>query len=87
MAGAPKFGDVAAWKPRVCQPAEDVYSHAVNGFQGDTGVMPPKGGFMNLSDEEVMGGVDYMVESVGGFEEVEPEPETPEPPPSEPGLP
>ena len=37
--------------------------HALNGFQGETGVMPPKGGFMNLSDDDVKAAVDYMVES------------------------
>lgn len=40
-----------------------LYDHSINGFQGETGVMPPKGGFANFSDEEVKAAVDYMVEN------------------------
>lgn len=40
-----------------------LYSNAVNGFIGNTGIMPPKGGFTDLSDDQVRAIVDYMVES------------------------
>ena len=63
VAGAPKVGDKAAWADRVTQERETIYGHALNGFQGKSGVMPPKGGFTNLSDDEVKSAVDYMVES------------------------
>lgn len=63
VAGAPKFGDAEAWAPRIAKGKDTLYQHAINGFQGDAGVMPPKGGFANLSDEEVKAGVDYMVEN------------------------
>lgn len=63
VAGSPKFGDKAAWAGRVTKDKETLYGHALNGFQGETGVMPPKGGFMNLSDDEVKSAVDYMVEN------------------------
>ncbi len=63
VAGAPKFGDKAAWANRVTKDTETLYSNALNGFQGETGVMPPKGGFMNLSDDDVKAAVDYMIES------------------------
>jgi cytochrome c5 len=36
--------------------------HALQGFQGEKGFMPQKGGRPDLSDAEIMGAVDYMVE-------------------------
>jgi cytochrome c len=40
-------------------------ANAVNGFAGDTGVMPPKGGHMQLSDEQVADAVRFMLGSSG----------------------
>ena len=61
IAGAPKFGDKAAWAPRIAEGAKTLYSHALGGFTGKAGVMPPKGGNGALSDAEVKAAVDYMV--------------------------
>ena len=61
IAGAPKFGDKAAWAPRIAQGAATLYQHAIAGYQGKSGVMPPKGGSLNLSDAEVKAAVDAMV--------------------------
>jgi len=61
IAGAPKFGDAAAWAPRVGQGMDTMVSHAINGFQGKAGYMPPKGGRTDLSDEAVRSAVEYMV--------------------------
>ena len=61
VAGAPKIGDVADWSPRINQGTETLYSHAVKGFMGEGGLMPPKGGRMDFSDEDVNAAVDYMV--------------------------
>jgi cytochrome c5 len=63
VAGAPKTGDKAAWTDRVKQDMATIYDHAINGYQGENGVMPPKGGFMNLSDDDVKLVVDYMVDA------------------------
>jgi cytochrome c5 len=60
VAGAPKVGDKAAWAPRIQQGAATLYDHALKGFQGKSGVMPPKGG-SSASDAEVKAAVDYMV--------------------------
>ena len=35
--------------------------HALEGFQGKAGYMPPKGGRTDLSDQSVMNAVDYLV--------------------------
>jgi cytochrome c5 len=61
VAGAPKFGDPAAWKDRIAQGNDTLYEHALKGYQGKAGFMPPKGGFANLSDDEVKAAVDHMV--------------------------
>ncbi|RYF15102.1 MAG: cytochrome c5 family protein [Comamonadaceae bacterium] len=61
VTGAPKPGDKADWGPRIAQGKETLYTHALQGYTGKKGVMPPKGGFANLSDDEVKAAVDYMV--------------------------
>lgn len=60
IAGAPKFGDKAAWAPRIAQGQNVLYDHAIKGFQGKAGVMPPKGG-SSAADADVKAAVDYMV--------------------------
>lgn len=60
IAGAPKFGDKAAWTARIAQGAPVLYEHAVKGFTGKGGMMPPKGG-SSASDDEVKAAVDFMV--------------------------
>jgi len=62
VAGAPKLGESAAWSDRMAKGKETLYQHAIEGFQGDAGMMPPKGGNMSLSDAEVKAAVDYMVQ-------------------------
>lgn len=57
-AGAPKRGDTAAWAPRLEKGMETLHNHALNGFNA----MPAKGGRPDLSDEEVMAAVDYIIE-------------------------
>ena len=61
VAGAPKLGDKANWAPRIAQGADTMYTHAIKGFQGKAGMMPPKGGNMSLKDDDVKAAVDYMV--------------------------
>ena len=60
IAGAPKFGDKTAWAPRLAEGANTLYTHALQGFQGKSGVMPPKGGNTTLSDADVKAAVDYI---------------------------
>lgn len=58
--GAPRPGDQANWAPRIAQGKAVLYQHAVQGFNGPQGYMPPRGGAA-LSDAEVQAGVDYLV--------------------------
>ncbi|GIZ51733.1 c-type cytochrome [Noviherbaspirillum aridicola] len=60
VAGAPKVGDKENWAPRIKQGNATLYEHAIKGFQGKAGMMPPKGGSA-ASDDEVKAAVDYMV--------------------------
>lgn len=62
IAGAPKAGDKAAWGPRIAEGKATLYQHALQGFQGKTGVMPPKGGRTDVPDELVRQAVDHMVQ-------------------------
>jgi cytochrome c5 len=57
VAGAPKFGDKAAWAPRVAQGKDALHASALKG----KGAMPPKGGNTALPDADVKAAVDYMV--------------------------
>lgn len=62
IAGAPKTGDKAAWAARIAKGAEVLHANAINGYQGSAGVMPAKGGRVDLSDDAVRAAVDYMME-------------------------
>ncbi|MEO6565276.1 MAG: c-type cytochrome, partial [Casimicrobiaceae bacterium] len=57
VAGAPKFGDKAAWAPRIKTGIDTLYAASIKG----KGVMPAKGGNPALSDADVRAAVDYMV--------------------------
>ena len=60
IAGAPKFGDKPAWAPRLAQGNAVLYQHAIAGFQGKAGMMPPKVG-STAPDADVKAAVDYML--------------------------
>lgn len=60
IAGAPKFGDPAVWEERIAKGTDVLYDNAINGFMG-VGLMPPKGGRADLSDDDVKAAVDYMI--------------------------
>lgn len=62
LAGAPVFGNVEHWQPRIEQGVETLVAHATNGFSGPTGhEMPARGGNESLSDAEIAAAVNYMV--------------------------
>jgi len=59
-AGAPIRGNAEHWEPRMEKGMDTLYDHAINGFQA----MPPKGGQLGLSDDEVKAAVDHLLEPV-----------------------
>ncbi len=62
VAGAPVTGNSDDWEERIKQDKALIYQHAIEGFQGDSGVMPAKGGQAQLDDNAVKAAVDYMLE-------------------------
>ena len=62
IGGAPIVGDAAAWADRIAKGMDTLNSNAINGFTGDAGVMIAKGGRADLSDQEVIDAVTYMIE-------------------------
>jgi cytochrome c5 len=65
IGGAPMLGSTDAWQARVAQGMETLRRHAVEGYQGEAGYMPAKGGNSALSDEEVYRAIDYMIAEAG----------------------
>ena len=61
IAGAPRVGDKAAWAPRIAKGIETLETHAIKGFQGASGVMPAKGGRLDLPDDAIKAAVEQMV--------------------------
>jgi cytochrome c5 len=62
VAGAPKFGDKAAWAARLAQGKPTLYDHALNGYK-NKGVMPARGGNPALTDDLVKEAVDFMAKA------------------------
>ena len=60
VGGAPVYGNAADWAPRIAKGIDVLYEHSINGFSGDAGYMPAKGGRTDLSDDEIRAAVDYM---------------------------
>ena len=53
---APRVGDMAAWQARLAQGLDVIIRHALNGH----GRMPPRGGYITLTDHEVSSAVAYV---------------------------
>ncbi len=63
IAGAPRVGDIPTWTERIAQGMALLTEHAIRGYQGETGVMPAKGGNPALSDAAVTAAVEFMVQN------------------------
>ena len=61
LAARRKKGDRGTWGPRIAQGKATLYEHALKGYNGKAGVMPPKGGRIDLDDALIKQGVDYLV--------------------------
>lgn len=59
-AGAPKYGDAAAWAPHLAKGMDVLKEHALKGFQA----MPARGLCPQCSDEETLSALDYLLKSV-----------------------
>lgn len=61
--GAPKL-EQAAWAPRIAQGEDTLLRHAIEGFQGEAGIMPARGGNPALNDEQVAASVRWMLDNL-----------------------
>ena len=59
IAGAPKFGDKATWAPYIATGMDTMVAVAIKG----KGAMPPKGGAVSASDDDIRAAVQYMVDA------------------------
>jgi len=57
VAGAPKFGDKAAWAPRVTAGVDALTASVIKG----KGAMPPRGAAAGATDADIRAAVEYMV--------------------------
>ena len=67
VTGAPKLDEKERWATIAKQGLNVVYDHAIKGFTGKQGNMPPKGGFADLTDEQVKDAVAYMLKTAGAM--------------------
>ncbi|VAW46704.1 hypothetical protein MNBD_GAMMA02-1255 [hydrothermal vent metagenome] len=58
--GAPKL-IAAEWNARIAQGEEMMLKRAIDGYTGEKGMMPAKGGRTDLTDEQVKVTVDFML--------------------------
>lgn len=69
--GAPRVGEPDPewterddrWPERIAQGVDVLYDHALNGLEGEDGIMPARGGRRDLDDASVKAAVDYMLEN------------------------
>ena len=66
LGGSPPIGNVKMWAPRIAQGLPVLYEHAKNGYSGNTGEMPARGGNPALTDKEIELAVEYMVSQSKG---------------------
>ena len=57
--GAPKLAE-AEWEGRLDKGMDAVIANAINGYMGEQGMMPAKGGRVDLSDDQVKAAVEFM---------------------------
>jgi cytochrome c5 len=58
VAGSPKFGDKAAWAPRIAKGNDALFLSVKKGLKA----MPPKGACMACSDDDLRAAMGYIVE-------------------------
>lgn len=58
--GAPKL-EKGLWATRMAQGTDMLVKHAIEGYTGENGIMPAKGGNLALTDEQVKVAVEFMI--------------------------
>lgn len=65
IAGSPTM-ELSVWEEqgRMSRGLDLLVQHAIEGYQGDYGYMPPRGGRSDLTDEQVRVTVEYMLDAL-----------------------
>ncbi len=61
LAGAPQTGNREEWTAAIAQGIDVMVGHSINGYKGQRGFMPARGGHADLTDNDVTAAVHYMV--------------------------
>jgi cytochrome c len=64
VAGAPKLGEMGDWKERLPKGIDAMVALVIEGVQGYSGAMPPRGGNTKLTDDQIREAVQYMVDKL-----------------------
>ncbi|MFK8019027.1 MAG: cytochrome c5 family protein [Pseudomonadales bacterium] len=59
VAGAPLFGDLGQWQPRIDKGMDTLLANSISGINA----MPPKGLCMDCSDDELQASIQYMIDA------------------------
>ena len=65
IAGAAKLNDKARWEASAAKGFETIKDHTLNGFTGEHGVMPAKGGRVDLTEEDMLNAIAYIFKEAG----------------------
>ncbi len=65
VAGAAALTDKARWEASAAKGLDTLHAHALNGFQGEHGVMLEKGSCADCSETDVYDAVAYILKEAG----------------------
>lgn len=57
---APRINNAGDWEERLTKGMDVLLEHSINGFNA----MPPRGGCMNCSDDEILAAIEYMIADI-----------------------
>lgn len=64
LAGAPRTDAAEEWTTALERGIDTLIANSINGYRGERGFMPPRGGHAALTDAEVTAAVHYLVNKV-----------------------
>ena len=66
IGGAPKVGDPVAWQGRPEKGIDTLMKSVINGVTSERGVMLPRGGLPDMTDEEIRAAITFMLKQLEG---------------------
>lgn len=65
VAGAAALTDKVRWEANASKGMDSLHVHSIKGFQGEFGVMPPKGTCTDCSDQDMYDAIGFMLKEAG----------------------